>query len=69
MRIDAGLDTGDMLLKWETDIGPQENAQELGERMARAGADLLAETLTGLASGVIQHRVDRTILKQRWPRS
>ena len=30
MRIDAGLDTGDMLLKWETEIGPEEDALELG---------------------------------------
>ena len=30
MRIDAGLDTGDMLLKAETEIGPEENAMELG---------------------------------------
>lgn len=53
MRIDAGLDTGDMLLKWETDIGPEENALELSPRLARAGADLLVETLKGLASGTI----------------
>ncbi len=45
MRIDAGLDTGDMLLKWETEIGPEETALELGERLARAGAELLVETL------------------------
>ena len=45
MRIDAGLDTGDILLKWETDIGPEETAVELGERLARAGATLLIETL------------------------
>ena len=45
MRIDAGLDTGDMLLKWETEIGREENAVELGERMAQAGADLLVRTL------------------------
>ena len=30
MKIDAGLDTGDMLLKWETEIGPEETAVELG---------------------------------------
>jgi methionyl-tRNA formyltransferase len=29
MRIDAGLDTGGMLLRWETEIGPEENALEL----------------------------------------
>jgi len=54
MRIDAGLDTGDMLLKWETDIGPDENALDLGERMAKAGAGLLVETLDGLEKGTIR---------------
>ena len=44
MQINAGLDTGDMLLKWETPIGPEETAIELGLRMAPAGADLLIET-------------------------
>jgi methionyl-tRNA formyltransferase len=45
MRIDAGLDTGDMLLRAETAIGPEENAIELGSRLAVMGADLLVETL------------------------
>jgi methionyl-tRNA formyltransferase len=45
MKIDAGLDTGDMLLKWETGIGPEEDALELGNRLAEAGAELLVETL------------------------
>jgi methionyl-tRNA formyltransferase len=53
MRIDAGLDTGDMLLKAETAIGPDENAVELGQRLAVMGAGLLAETLAGLAEGRI----------------
>ena len=53
MRIDAGLDTGDMLLKAETEIGPEENAIELGERLAVMGADLLVETLVGLRAGTI----------------
>jgi methionyl-tRNA formyltransferase len=53
MRIDAGLDTGDMLLKAETDIGPGENAIELGRRLSAMGADLLVETLDGLAAGAI----------------
>ena len=35
MRIDAGLDTGDMLLKWETAIGPDETALELGRGWPR----------------------------------
>ncbi len=45
MRINAGLDTGDMLLKWETEIGDEETAIELSERLAIAGADLLRRTL------------------------
>jgi methionyl-tRNA formyltransferase len=53
MRIDAGLDTGDMLLKTEIEIGPEENAVELGARLAAVGADLLVETLAGLAAGAI----------------
>ncbi len=48
MRIDAGLDTGDMLLKWQTEIGEDETAVELGERLAAAGAELLKRTLDGL---------------------
>jgi methionyl-tRNA formyltransferase len=48
MRINAGLDTGDMLLKWETEIGAEETAVELGERLAVAGAGLLEQTLEGL---------------------
>lgn len=51
MRIDAGLDTGDILLQAETGIGPEETAIELGARLARMGADLLVETLARLASG------------------
>jgi len=53
MQIDAGLDTGNMLLKWETEIGPQETTLELSPRLARAGADLLVETLKRLAEGTI----------------
>ena len=48
MLINAGLDTGDMLLKWETEIGEEETAVELGERLAAAGADLLVRTLATL---------------------
>ena len=48
MRIDAGLDTGPMLLKHETEIGPDETATELYARLADAGAPLIADTLRGL---------------------
>jgi methionyl-tRNA formyltransferase len=54
MRIDAGLDTGDMLLKAETAIGPEETSLELGSRLAEMGARLIVETLAGLESGSIR---------------
>lgn len=50
MRIDEGLDTGGMLLKWETEIGAEETAVALGQRLAAAGADLLVRTLAELPS-------------------
>jgi methionyl-tRNA formyltransferase len=54
MRIDAGLDTGDMLLKAQTEIGPDETAVELGARLAVIGAALLIETLENIAAIVPQ---------------
>src|SRR5256886_1311932 len=56
MQINAGLDTGDILLQRETEIGPEETALELGERLAVMGAELLIETLDGLARGAITPR-------------
>jgi len=51
MRIDAGLDTGPLLLKAETAIGADETAPELGRRLSVIGADLLVEALDALAAG------------------
>jgi len=42
-----------MLLKAETEIGPDETAPELSARLARMGAELLIETLSGLEHGTI----------------
>ncbi len=53
MSIDAGLDTGPMLLRWETAIGADETAPELYARMAEAGGPLMVATLRGLADGNI----------------
>lgn len=53
MLINAGLDTGDMLLKAETTIGPRETAEDLSPRLAALGAGLAVETLRGLAEGSI----------------
>ncbi len=51
MRMDEGLDTGDMLLKKSTAIGPDEDAQSLHDRLAAIGAEALAETLDLLVGG------------------
>jgi len=56
MRIEAGLDTGDILLQSEVTIGPEENAPELSGRLAREGAGLLVETLRGLEARDIAPR-------------
>lgn len=53
MLTDAGLDTGDMLLKREVEIGESETAGELTERLAQVGADLLVETVRRYAAGEI----------------
>jgi methionyl-tRNA formyltransferase len=53
MRIDVGMDTGDMLLQAETDIGPNETAPELTARLAETGAALMIETLRGLPDGLV----------------
>jgi methionyl-tRNA formyltransferase len=53
MRIDAGMDTGEILLQEEMEIGPAETAPELAARMSELGAPLMAETLRGLEAGTI----------------
>jgi methionyl-tRNA formyltransferase len=45
MQMDAGLDTGDMLLKQSTPIGPHETAGDLHDRLAEIGAQLILQTL------------------------
>jgi len=56
MRIDAGMDTGEILLQEELTIGPEETAPELAARLAEAGAPLMANTLRGLAAGTLRGR-------------
>ena len=53
MKMDSGLDTGDMLLKAETEIGEYETAEELFDRLAVIGGDLLLKTIDGLEKGSI----------------
>jgi methionyl-tRNA formyltransferase len=51
MRIDAGLDTGDILRKLSTPIDPDEYAPELGARLATMGAALLVEAIREIETG------------------
>lgn len=51
MYMNEGLDTGDMILKYETPVGEDETSEELFDRLAVSGADLLSQTLTLLEQG------------------
>jgi len=53
MRINAGLDTGDILLQSEERIKPEDTALTLAPRLAQAGAELIIVTLAGLKNGTL----------------
>jgi methionyl-tRNA formyltransferase len=53
MRIDEGLDTGDILLQQELAISPEDTTETLAPRLAALGAELMIETLRGLEGGTI----------------
>lgn len=53
MLTEIGLDTGDILLQSVTDIGENETAGELYNRLSQMGADLLHETIERLESGTL----------------
>jgi methionyl-tRNA formyltransferase len=56
MRINEGLDTGDILLQKEIAIALEETAVTLTPRLAAIGAELMVETLRGLEAGRVQPR-------------
>jgi methionyl-tRNA formyltransferase len=56
MRIDAGLDTGDILLQKEIPILADDRAETLAPRLANVGATLMIETLHGLQAGTLTGR-------------
>ena len=53
MRIDAGLDTGDILLQKELPISPDDTSETLAPRLAEIGAELMIETLRGLEEATL----------------
>lgn len=54
MLMEKGLDTGDMLLKCETEIGEYETADQLHDRLKVMGAQLLIETIQCLEDGTLK---------------
>lgn len=61
MRIDSGLDTGDILLQKEILIEPYDTSLTLGPKLAEIGSDLMIETLRGFEAGTLRaHPQDNT---------
>jgi methionyl-tRNA formyltransferase len=56
MKLDAGLDTGGILLQREISIAPNDTAETLAPKLAAVGADLTVETLRGLQTNTIHQR-------------
>jgi methionyl-tRNA formyltransferase len=54
MRIDAGLDTGDILMQREIPIAREDTSETLGSTLASIGAALMVETLHGLGNGQVR---------------
>lgn len=79
MQMAEGLDTGDMLLTYETTVGETETAGELFDRLAQAGAELLTQTLVKLdeitprpqddAQSCYAHMLDKQMAVIDWSRS
>jgi len=61
--IDDNIDTGNILLREEVNIMPNENAGDLKTRLMKAGARLVIKTIEGLASGTLKPVPQSTFLK------
>ena len=54
MRIDAGMDTGDILVQMPMEIAPDDTTPTLAAKLAEAGAELMGESLRGVAAGTLR---------------
>ncbi len=68
MKIDAGMDTGDMLMEWREPIRDDDTTETLGGRLSIVGADLMTETLRKLERGEIAPRPQNHDLATLAPR-
>src|SRR3954463_1658210 len=59
MRIDEGLDTGDILLQKDLAILDEDTAETVSPRLAAIGAELMVETSRGLAEGTISPKAQK----------
>jgi methionyl-tRNA formyltransferase len=59
MRIDAGLDTGDILLQQELAVAREDTAETIAPKLASIGAQLMVDTLHGLQSNTLHPRLQR----------
>jgi len=60
--IDHKIDTGNILMQQSIPIGDQENAGELHDRLMKAGADLVLQTVEGLTAGTLQAKTQDSLL-------
>jgi methionyl-tRNA formyltransferase len=67
MLVEAGMDTGPILMQKEIEIGADETAPELAKRMSELGAPLIVETLIGLSRGEIAPRAQDSALATKAP--
>lgn len=51
MQMDEGLDTGDMLISKSVEIGENETAEELHDRLSSLGSEVMRETIAELQAG------------------
>ena len=54
MLMDAGLDTGDMLIKAETEIGENMTAGELHDKLSQLGAEVMSQTIKKISEGTLE---------------
>ncbi|MFZ9660296.1 MAG: methionyl-tRNA formyltransferase [Chitinophagaceae bacterium] len=62
-KLQHEIDTGNILLQKEMEIDPDENAGQLHDEMKELGADLMLETIIGIANGTL-HEIPQNILDQ-----
>jgi methionyl-tRNA formyltransferase len=54
MKMDAGLDTGEIISQRRIPILPEDNSQTLHDKLAQLGAELLVQTIPDFVAGKIQ---------------